>query len=255
MLKKIVSFLLPMLFVYSFAFAGTPDPDRFGHTGGVFIGTLTQERTANITIEQGNLGIGGKLDVQSGILNVHETFIDIAAASQTAYCDVDISTATLIAATTTQTLANADYTDIITPRNVTAVVTFDTGVATTTVTGTLTVTGTTTRGTSTTESITVSTTSATGNIAWRTITSLAWSITAISGRADSTEASLQVGSGNKIGLSNDITAAGDVYKVIATGALESSSSYTLSTTYDTIDFSDDPDGSSDYEVYYKADTK
>lgn len=238
-MKKIVIALIAPLVFGSIALA---EPTRFGSDNGVVIGGQS---------DQGTVTVGaGQLFVTNPTLNAPVIYLAPATASATAYENAtSISTTTLVAGATTLTLANADYTDIITPRNVVAVVSFAVGKATTTVAGTLLVTGKNQRGESATETLTVSTTSATGSVAWSTITSLKWTITSITGRVDTDNALLDVGSGTKIGLPANLNASTEVLKVIENGSL--TTTYTLSTTYDTITFVNAPDGSKNYQVWLK----
>jgi hypothetical protein len=207
----------------------------------VFSGVAFAKSTRAIWIE--NLP-GGFL------INNPVTWIDPAAASATAYANTSISTATLILGTTELTLAKGDYTDIITPRNVALKVSFATGAATTTVVGNCVITGTNARGLAAEETITISTTSAAGNVAWRTITSVEWTVTSITGRETANNALLQLGSGTKIGLPNDAVYTADIEKVNEAGSL--TTTYTLDLTYDTITFVNAPDGSKDYTVWQKV---
>jgi hypothetical protein len=181
-----------------------------------------------------------------GGVSTQLTLIDPAAASQTAFKNTTISTATLVAGATTFSLANADFTDIIHLRNATALINFATGIATTSVTGTLTITGTDHKDDSVTETLNVSTVAATGSVAWRSITSMTLTISSIVDA--STDAQVQVGSGDKMGLAKDVIGSAYINKVIEAGAL--TTTYTLDTTYDTITFVNAPDGAKDYEVYF-----
>lgn len=174
------------------------------------------------------------------------TLIDPAAASQTAFKNTTISTATLVAGATTFVLANADFTDTIHLRNATALINFATGIATTSVTGTLSITGTDHKGDPATETFLVSTNPVTGSVAWRSMTSMTLTITSIVDA--STDAQVQVGSGVKMGLAKDVIGSAYINKVIEAGAL--TTTYTLNTTYDTITFVNAPDGSKDYQVYF-----
>ena len=182
--------------------------------------------------------------------NQDNTYLDVAAQSATAYCSFAISTTALVSGTTTLTLAAGDFTNTITARNIVAKIGFATGAATTTVVGSLTVTGVNARGIATTSSIAISTTTATGVTAWRSITSIAVTVTSITGRANSENALIQIGSGNAIGLLNDVVSASDVVKVIEAGAV--TTTYTVNTDYDTITFVNAPDGSKDYQVTQKV---
>lgn len=210
----------------------------------------------------GNDGSGGVLfrvnsegePVSSGgMINVRDVFNDLEALSVTKNMNFSISTATLVSATTSP----VDITQPTNPMNLVAEVSFATGETTTTVVGTLLITGVDARGNAATETLNISTTQATGSISFASITSLAWTVTQVSGRENATieNALLQVGNGTKVGLSNDISAATDIIQVFYddSGTSADDAGYTLSTTYDTIIFSTTNDGTTDVgTVVYKA---
>jgi len=179
--------------------------------------------------------------------NSLDTWVDLpATSSATILATTSISTATLVASGTSYTLAAADYTDVIFPRNLIVDVYFAVGEPTAVVTGNLVVTGYNQLGKSVSETIAISTNSAAGVIAWSTVTNLEFTdVTATNTLGD---ASLSVGVGTKIGLSNNIQNSADILKCIENGA--TSTTYTLSTTYETIDFASDPNGTRDYFLYY-----
>lgn len=179
--------------------------------------------------------------------NSIDTWVDLPATSTaTILATTSISTATLVASGTSYTLAAADYTDVIFPRNLIVDVYFAVGESTSVVTGNLIITGYNQLGKSMSETIAISTTAATGVVAWSTVTNLEF--TDVTATSTSGDASLSVGVGTKIGLSNNIQNSGDILKCIEDGA--TSTTYTLSTTYETTDFASDPDGSKDYYIYY-----
>lgn len=178
------------------------------------------------------------------------TFLAPAAASATAYdAGQSISTTTLVSGTTTLTLANGDYTDMIHPRNLEFVVGFAVGQATTTVTGSVVVTGFGARYQALTETVVVSTTAAQTSNAFSSVTSTAWTVTAVSGRVDTDNALLKMGSGDALGIPANLQAAGDLYKAIEAGALAISTGYTLDTTVDTYTPETVTDGSNNYELW------
>ncbi len=256
-MKKILLALVLSSILGIVSYAAIGDIASWGtNTGGD--NALTVDSSGNTNVK-GALAVTGAatfdstITASAGFMNYTQTFIDPATASATAYDTASISTTTLVAGATTLTLANGDYTDMIHPRNVVAVIDFATGIATTTVAGTLLITGVNTRGTASTESLTVSTNSATGSVAWSTITSLVWTITSVTGRESAENANLKLGSGVKMGIDNDVTAAADITKVIEAGSL--TTTYTLNTTYDTISFVTAPNGSNDYTVRHKVEAK
>ena len=172
-------------------------------------------------------------------------------ASQTAYFNFSVSTATIIAAATTYTLANADYTDVITPRNLVIISSVNAGA---TYSGTALVTGVNAVGEATTETITVSTNSTvygTGLVAWSTVTSVKFTSTATT----ATAMKFQIGSGNALGLPCKLTSSTtEVLKVIENKALISPSSYSVNfstVTYNTYTPTAVSDGSKNYIIYLR----
>lgn len=184
-----------------------------------------------------------------GLLSVHETFIDIAAVSTFSYINKLVPITTLTASGTSYTLAKTDYANSVHGRNITVSIFFVTGTSTMTVNGSLVVVGVDMRGNSATETLSISTTAATGNTAWASITSLTIGATSISSSGE-TDARINIGRGTKIGLSNNVYVAGDIRKVIGAAVLDTT--YTLSTTIDTIIFTAAPNNTNDYEVTYNA---
>lgn len=184
------------------------------------------------------------LPIDGVMTNVPLVFLDVAAASNTAFKNTAISTATLVAAATTFTLANAGYTDIIVPRNIVIISSVQVPA---TYTGIAVISGTDHRGNAATESVNVSTwtgtSMGTGSVAWSSITSIALTTTETSAAA----LSIQVGSGNKIGLGNVIKSSSAIWKVIEAAAL--TTTYVLDATYNTITFVNAPDGTKDYTVW------
>lgn len=251
-MKKIYIGIVLMLIFSSISFAVTPTR----YPNGVTTMTPAQESTNSITPAAGELGVQGGVIFIDGI-NEELILVDPATASNTAFKNTLISTQTLVNAATTFTLAYAGFTDIIHPRNITA--SYATGSTTGTVLtaalGSLVITGIDAKGNAATETLAVSTQPAlgTGNIAWRTITSAVLTTTSIDKSDDDVNTNtiyVRIGSGVKMGIPADIQAAGDVYKVIEAGSL-TTTTYTLSTTYDTISFATAPNGTNDYTVLYK----
>lgn len=218
---------------------------------GLVVGTRAQHATSGFTVGAGDLYVAGKLMCSDGI-NQELVLIDPATASQTAYMNFAFEPNALMVAggTTSYTLTNGDFTDIITPRNL-VIISSATTAPTATFSGSVLITGTDAKGRAATETITISTNTTlygTGNKAWSSVTSLALVITS-TGNVSTAAFKLQVGSGNKIGMPADIQAAGDIYKVIEAGALTTTA--VISAVYDTITFVNATDGSKDYHVFYK----
>ena len=150
------------------------------------------------------------------LVNSLDPFIDLPASSTATVLGVAISTQTLVANTTTYTLALGDITDVVFPRNIVCDMYFAAGESTTTATGTLTVTGYNQFGRLTSEALVVSSNSINGDVAWSKITQLSFSGVTISGSSES-NVTLYVGMGTKIALSNNIGDSADILKVIETG--------------------------------------
>lgn len=191
----------------------------------------------------------GGLVVASGVVNAKDYFSDLTTASTSAYRanGFTISTTTLLASGTT--FAAADFSaNGNWPRNIvlqgTAAATTQNFFATATVTG---ING---LGLNDSESILFSTTSAAGNVAWSRVDSI--SVVSSSVSALAANIIITVGTGVKIGLSNAIGNAGNIYKLVEAGSNVAPASATISTTYNTITFVSAPDGSKDYDVWYHA---
>ena len=186
-----------------------------------------------------------------GVITAHETFIDLAASATDFYrlVTVTLATATFVSGGTTWLLASTDYSNSPHGRNITIKADFSTGIATAAVTGSGVITGTNMRGSADSETIVFSTvaTLGVGVEAWQSITSIALTGTVSSA---ATAIGFAVGTGNVIGLVNNIVKAADIRKVIEAGSLVTT--HTANAAYDTIDFATDGNGSRDYEVFYNV---
>lgn len=190
----------------------------------------------------------------AGVIAVHETFNAIATASSDTYrlCTLTVATATFVSGGTTWTLASGNYVNKPHGRNITIKADFSTGIATAAVVGAGLVTGTDLRGNSQTETIVFSTvaTLGVGVRAWQSVTSIACTGTVSSA---ATAIGFAVGTGNVIGLANNIIKSDNIRKVIENGAL--TTTYAANAAYDTIDFVTDGNGTIIYEVWYDAISK
>lgn len=188
--------------------------------------------------------------------NAHEIWIDIPTADTDVVKSVmQISSSTLLAAATTWTSVNSDITQNAYPRNVVAVIVSSAAdTADITITGSLVVTGLDSKGIATTDTLTISTNSATGNVAFSTMSSVALTVTACSGGV-ATELNVSIGTGVKIGLANNIVAVSDIYKITIDRVDSPNASQTINVTYDTIDFTTDPNSSRDYDAWLKHKTR
>lgn len=198
-----------------------------------------------------------------------QTWIDVPTASSHTFTalGIRIATATLVSGGTTLVDGAAyavggsnTFLQVTFPRNVVCDVEFLLGEATTTVSGSLIVDGLNARNQETRETIAVTTNSATGNEAWAFISTFTLSGFTISGACGTNNVStctVHIGTGNKLGLGDDIRASTDVYKVTIDYVDLSTTSYTINgadATYDILDTSKSqiPDASKDYRIWLKA---
>ncbi len=163
-----------------------------------------------------------------------------------------VSTAALVAGTTGFTLLIASQTDY--PRNYTCIISSRAEGAA--VVGSLEIIGTDSIGTARTETIAISSVTASGNYPFAYVTSVRVTITSIAdnpdgGNLQSTDCSIDVGTGVKMGLCTNIYETTDVFTVLEDGAATDPSGK-ANATYNTIDFASDPDASKDYEIAIRA---
>ena len=249
-MKKITYAIIAILLFNGLSYASAT---RFD--GRVMIGTEAEAAAAAVATGVGDLYVADALEVTGGIVNAPEVFFDIPTASTIAYINGGagtsgtVSTTTLVAAGTSYTLALGDYSNTGDPRNITCQIWFEAGASTTAVVGTLSIIGTDQRGNAVTESMSVSTTAAAGNYAYSSITSMALSVTSISPIAGNV-AWVNIGTGVKIGLANNLTSTADILKVNEGTA--ATTTYTANTTYNTITFVNAPNATREYKVTYKV---
>jgi hypothetical protein len=219
----------------------------------------------------------GGITVSSGIVNMHESFVDLSSGNATGARagGLLISTANLIAGGSTY-VGEAIVQSSGAPRNIIIVSsTVQVGASTTTLIGSATFYGYDGKGNFVSEMIrfssrtipissTVTMTETNpvlyygvGNVAFAYISSFTIQITSMTDAfGESTEqVRIMIGWGQKIGLANDLQATGDVYKVTQTGGSDvtiaaSNPSLGINTDYDTIVFPTLPNGASEYQVWY-----
>lgn len=253
-------------------------------------------------------GYFNSLSVASGVVNVHEHFLNIPSTDSVGWLvpptsnpwglivttsGVNLYTSSFTVAgvyiSTNLWISNTNYitTDIMQasgpPRNVVIFSTFNgVNMGTTTLTGSATFYGIDALGKSNSENIAFSTTSGfqqiymgtvapsyigIGSICWVSISSISIIISSSTPGLSASTASVMIGMGWKLGLSNVVTAPGDVYKV-----LEGTTSTSLSTSnYNTplgiavdnsfaagtgqgnnVQFANPYTSSRSYDVWYKA---
>lgn len=245
-MKKILATTIFAFLCVSFSFSGTAS--NFDH--GIVVGSDAQESLLINSVGEGDLGVIGDAEVyggirvSSGILRVPEFFLNIAAAANTTFRNAS-EVSTLASATTAWTLAEVDYTDVIEPRNVVAIITYTAGGDTTTCTTAANIVGKDLRGNAVTERIVFSTNVGTGVYAYSTITSI--TVEKATMTAVMYNPLISIGTGVKIGLSNDMIWESDIVKVVGDSVPDTG--YTLNKVYNTITFTTAPDGNHSYKVW------
>lgn len=244
---RIISALLLMFMTAMLHADGSTQ--RTGTDSGFWVGNEAQQ--------EGYSFDGGQMGVYDPLFSPPMVWIDPAAASQTAYMNLAIAASpanitVLMAGTSAYSLANGDYTDTITPRNVVLIASCTPAGAT--CSGYATITGKDMWNKTQTEVISFSTNTTvygTGNRAWSSITSWVPVVTS-TGNVAITSIAFQLGSGNKLGMSAVITSTStEIVKVISAGAVVGKGSYPtmFNTTYNTYTPASVPNGTNDYTVY------
>ena len=252
-LIMIVSILVMPLLIL----AGTSDFPR-----GLTVATEAEKATADVVPGEGDIyvpgtlevdgavRIDGTLDMTSGIVKIHKTWLTVASSATTKHFDIDVTTISLIAGATTVTLAKGDISMAEHPRNVIADIVFATGESTSTYVGSIVITGVDALGESAEETLTLSTNYVVGSVAWSKITQVVITATTITVGDDITSVNIELGTGDKLGLENDITSSGDIYKIVENSA-DVQSGGTINTTYNTYLPATTPNNTN-YELWYKA---
>lgn len=196
----------------------------------------------------GALSVTGQLsNTTRGLLTVHETWMDMVAVDSNTYMtDVAVDTATL-GGMTTSFYAASFLVQPVHPRTLSFVLT-DSGSNST---GTITVYGVNGNGDITSESLSFNAAN-TGlylysSNAYVALSTITLTYTAFGG-VNSEKFWVGVSSG--IGLANDLAAAADLIQAVEAGA--DATTGTLNTTYDTYLPASAPNGTRDYELWYKA---
>lgn len=194
----------------------------------------------------------GAIYISSGILSVADFWLDIPTSSSSSW-----RTNGYFATTTTLLAAGTYYTssDLIqpeTPRNVIITSSFTVGFATSVLGGVLTINGVDSVGRSRTEQISFTTNTGTGFVPWAIISSATIVFSTVSPNLGNPQAGVYIGYGNRIGLTNDLVNPGYVYKVTDSNANIATNLIGINESYDTVIFTNAPNGSRDYKVWYRA---
>jgi len=270
-LKLLFSVFIPFIVIMLVYAESTRYPN------GITAGTKSQEIDAGVTVGDGDIYAEddiiakGEILSGSGELGYNE-IIDLPALSATVILNaVSIASATLVASGTTYVdgtsgtgaVGGMGFTQITYPRNISAVASFTYGTGTTTVAGTLTVYGYNAKGEYTSEVLSISTATATGNVAWVFIDTMTASGFTMSGAQGA--CLISAGVSNKIGIWGDLKANTDIYKITNAYVDYSSSTWArpadfTNATYDTInlgtgDLGAVPGGATDYRIWYRKNVK
>ena len=194
--------------------------------------------------------VNTELRITTGIVVVHESFQNVPAPSTTSIVNATISTSSLLANGTSFLVRDIVQPGI--PRNIVAIASFPFQSATTPVTMTMVVYGTAATGGyfASTETITITTTTATGKIAWAYISKFDITVSSV-GESSHANVRIQIGNGYRIGLANRFESTSDVFKVVENSLVHITSA-AIDTQNWTLHPPTLPNGAQDYDVWYKA---
>lgn len=208
--------------------------------------------TASNSIEATYGVIMSTLEATSGILNVCDRFVDVPAASTSAWKSdylCYVSTVQLIAGATTWTRAAGDIPNTYQGRNVVVQQSYVVGVASQVCEGTWGISGILVRtGAMGYEALTGTSTQVAGNEAWVVVDTITYTATKILDA--NTNVYFGIGTGVKLGLHNDIAASGDVLYLNEAGTYKATPA-AVDTTYNTVTMNTAPNGTNDYDVWSK----
>lgn len=215
--------------------------------------------------------------VDSGIVNMGEYFVDLQAGTSDEYRVVGfaISTTNVISQTSTYYSADMSTYAPSVPRNI-VVYSSAAGIGrtTTTISGNLYVFGIDAQGKANSETIYFSTRTpgelggmtfssnstpagiGVGNVAWASISSFTISVTSYTQSITDQNYNFifRIGTGFKIGLTNNLTNASDIYYASELSSPVSYTSLSVDTVNDTVKFNRDPDGINDYVIRHRVRT-
>lgn len=275
MFKRIALTALSICFFGSLAFAGNADSENknYNRSGvqtenGTFIFRVSSSGHILNEVGDGELGSPNYpwaklylstngIITSTGVSRHHETFVDLPGGDDDVVLNSNnqvLTLATLVTAGTTYIASDLIQSTV--PRNVIIFASVSVSAlsqTSATLTATCYIRGLDALGRSTYTYQTVVTTNnaavGVGNIAWSYISSM--TITATSSGTvviDGNKVDIQIGTGEKIGLVNDLDSTTDIYHVNEAGTV--TTTYTANSTYNTIDFVTDGNSSRDYDVRY-----
>lgn len=257
-MKKILVCLTLMLsaVIFTNVYASVGDYFTITDMGGNDL--IRFDSNFNFFPEQTKVGLGSStkpwasLSVSSftNPINTKDTWSDVPTASSFTIYTMSIASGVIFLAD--YTIGVDGITQMQTGRTVQASMVFTGAGSATYLRGTVLVHGVNTKGVAVSETIAISTgnTAYYSNNAFLYISSFTARLT-YKNTSATTSIFLNVGSGEKLGLSNDVITNTDVYGIREGTALVSPGSVVVDTDYDTVDFVTDPNDSNEYEVYYK----
>jgi hypothetical protein len=193
---------------------------------------------------------GYGITIPDGIVNTKQEFIAPAASNASSVVQIVLSTSAIVGST-----ATTSVTIPAVSRNLTVVADFDVGSDTATMSVTLSVVGVNAKGESATEAISFSTNTGTGDVAWASITSLSITASAYTVSDTATQVTYSVGTGNKLGLVNNLDSFSGVYKVVEDSSDVTPATGKFDADNDTYQPTTATNGTRNYEVHYKASGK
>lgn len=194
-----------------------------------------------------NVNAAGVLSMPGGLMKCHEYWYNPPAASTiTVAHTVSLTTAAVAISTTITAITN-----MAKPLSIRC--SFDTTTGSSNVRGNVVITGFDAMGEAQTETMDInSLTVAESSGAYSSITSIKYTITANADGAGCSNLYCNAGPGRLLGFANKVTSSDDIIKVVENGT--HTTAYTINTTWNTIDFVTDPNGSSYYEAWYTVQT-
>lgn len=198
------------------------------------------------------------IQTSTGLMRHSEFWLDLPASDDDAILDAqtNVLTLTSLASAPTTYIRGQDLTQPNVPRNIVIFASVTAGgvsVTSTVLTATAFISGLDSLGRSTfTYQQVVTTAGATaglGTIAFAQVSSITITV-ASTGTVTvlNNLVNFQIGTGDKIGLVNDLDSVGDIYHVSEAGVV--TTTYTANAQYNTIDFATDGNGARDYAVRY-----
>lgn len=227
---------------------------------GFLIPGLNRQQDIGSSTQSWRTVFANQFRASTAILNVTDTFIDVTAASTASYFNItktttawSNSTGTLILPVLFSSAVPGGY-----ARNITVQSDYNDGFSSNSITGNAVIVGTNSLGNPATETINFTTAAGTGNVAFSFVQSITVTFSSVPAQNGPGSAKVAVGVGSKLGLSNQITAASDVYAVTTVPGFNAAAnalvpdSQTYSAVYNTFTPSVTPNTITSYILRYHA---